>query len=419
MRNRSLLVGIVLFGLLATPFAFAQNTIATPVVAELQAVIQQLQNQIRSLQEQLSALGQELAVVKTELALTRTLQRGDTGEEVRKLQEALAQDPEVYPEGLTTGYFGIFTERAVKRFQEKHRQDILAPLGLAEGTGIVGEMTRQKLNITPIPAVPAQPAIPAQPTPGEGVPAVPATPAIPAIPAQPGTPTSTPDTATPTPSPTPTPTPEPTPSPSPTPTQEPIPPPSPTPSPTSPTSACVGGSERIPGLPNCLMPENLAGTGWNEVDNVTGKVLNTAVCSVAVCGRNGEWRTWPSNKLLNGRYYPNGYPENSTYIQTPLDHANWGRYFTNGVWETYDGKIFQPGSVSPDPSVTSTTDDSASASSTDASATSTDDSSATSTDTSATSTDSVLAPPLGAMSQMANILEATRQLLNQMLELLR
>lgn len=113
---------------------------------------------------------------------------------------------------------------------------------------------------------------------------------------------------------------------------------------TSPTSACVGGEGRVPGLPTCLMPENLAGTAWNEVDNATGKVLNGAVCSVGVCGRNGEWRTWPSNKLLNGRYYSNGYPENSTYIQTPFNGAYWGKYYTNGVWEVSGGGIVQPGS---------------------------------------------------------------------------
>ncbi|MBI2063190.1 MAG: peptidoglycan-binding protein [Candidatus Yanofskybacteria bacterium] len=120
--------------------------------------------------------------------------------------------------------------------------------------------------------------------------------------------------------------------------------PTPTPAPISPTSTCVGGDDRVSGLPICLMPENLSGTAWNEVDNATGKVISGAVCSVDVCGRNGEWRTWPSNQLLNGRYYSNGYPENSTYIQTPFDYSYGGQYFTNGVWQTGSGGIVQPGS---------------------------------------------------------------------------
>lgn len=45
--------------------------------------------------------------------------------------------PDVYPEGLVTGYFGSLTEKAVKRFQTKY--------GI-EQTGFVGPQTRSKLN---------------------------------------------------------------------------------------------------------------------------------------------------------------------------------------------------------------------------------------------------------------------------------
>ncbi len=92
------------------------------------------------------------------------------------------------------------------------------------------------------------------------------------------------------------------------------------------------------------MPEGLGGSAWNLVDNNTGVVLNGAVCSEAVCGRNGEWRQWPADRSLNGQLWPNGYPEGATYIQTPFDGAYWGRYFTNGVYEVNGGGIVQPGS---------------------------------------------------------------------------
>lgn len=164
---------------------------------------------------------------------------------------------------------------------------------------------------------------------------------------------------------TPTPAPTPTPSASPTPAPEsstaPSPAPSATPSATpAPISApapsvstnsripftqeCTGGSDRTPGLPQCLMPEGLGGSVWNLVDNNSGVVLNGAVCSEAVCGRNGEWRQWPADRSLNGLLWPNGYPEGATYIQTPFDGAYWGRYFTNGVYEVNGGGIVQPGS---------------------------------------------------------------------------
>ena len=92
------------------------------------------------------------------------------------------------------------------------------------------------------------------------------------------------------------------------------------------------------------MPEGLGGSAWNLVDNNSGVVLNGAVCSEAVCGRNGEWRQWPADRKLNDRLWPTGYPEGATYIQTPFDAAYWGRYYTNGVYEVNGGGILQPGS---------------------------------------------------------------------------
>lgn len=69
--------------------------------------------------------------------ITLTLYKGTLHEEVKILQEFLAKDKEVYPEGLITGYFGKLTEAAVKRFQEKY--------GI-EPVGIVGPKTRAKIN---------------------------------------------------------------------------------------------------------------------------------------------------------------------------------------------------------------------------------------------------------------------------------
>jgi len=74
------------------------------------------------------------------------LKVGSRGNEVRMLQECLARDKEVYPEGEITGYFGPKTKQAVIRFQEKYAKDILTPIGLSRGTGDVKSMTRKKLN---------------------------------------------------------------------------------------------------------------------------------------------------------------------------------------------------------------------------------------------------------------------------------
>ena len=67
--------------------------------------------------------------------------------EVRCLQEFLKnQGPEIYPEDLITGNFLSLTQQAIIRFQEKYKNEILMPLGLENGTGFVGQMTRAKIN---------------------------------------------------------------------------------------------------------------------------------------------------------------------------------------------------------------------------------------------------------------------------------
>jgi len=78
--------------------------------------------------------------------ITEELRLGSSGEEVKILQEWLAKDRSIYPEGKVNGSFGPATQKAVIRFQEKYASEILAPQGLTKGTGIVDALTRKKLN---------------------------------------------------------------------------------------------------------------------------------------------------------------------------------------------------------------------------------------------------------------------------------
>jgi peptidoglycan hydrolase-like protein with peptidoglycan-binding domain len=48
------------------------------------------------------------------------LAQGQTSDTVKELQDTLAQDPSVYPEGLRTGYYGPLTAAAVRRLQQSH-----------------------------------------------------------------------------------------------------------------------------------------------------------------------------------------------------------------------------------------------------------------------------------------------------------
>ncbi len=74
-----------------------------------------------------------------------TLRKGMKNGDVKRLQELLASDVSIYPEGLTTGYFGQLTEKAIQRFQAKYR---IVSFGTPQttGYGLVGPKTRVKLQ---------------------------------------------------------------------------------------------------------------------------------------------------------------------------------------------------------------------------------------------------------------------------------
>lgn len=85
------------------------------------------------------------------------LRKGSQGGQVRLLQECLAKDPSLYPDGTVSGVFGPATETAVIKFQEKYSEEILAPSQLAKGNGIVKTATRTKLNEVCFPKTSQEP----------------------------------------------------------------------------------------------------------------------------------------------------------------------------------------------------------------------------------------------------------------------
>ena len=78
-------------------------------------------------------------------ALTRILRKGMRGPDVMILQQVLVFEG-LLEESAPSGYFGADTERAVIAFQNKYATEVLKPADLKEGNGIVGELTRKKLN---------------------------------------------------------------------------------------------------------------------------------------------------------------------------------------------------------------------------------------------------------------------------------
>jgi len=89
---------------------------------------------------------EKVTVKEPSFQFKSNLSIGSKGKEVEELQRCLARDPEVYPDGEISGYFGNKTKEAVIRFQEKYKKDILEPSGLEKGNGEVKGKTREKLN---------------------------------------------------------------------------------------------------------------------------------------------------------------------------------------------------------------------------------------------------------------------------------
>ena len=177
MKTRLLIVLIVVFFSLGVfSLADAEETDNQSLVQTLQEQIKSLQAKIQDLQKELENLVSQTKELEAAVQFSQTLTTGVQNEEVKQLQELLAKDPEIYPEGRITGFFGSATQQAVKRFQEKYK---------IEAIGIVGPKTRAKLNELyggQIPAMPAIPAIPAVPGETSAIPAIPATPATTTIP---------------------------------------------------------------------------------------------------------------------------------------------------------------------------------------------------------------------------------------------
>ncbi|MBZ9569433.1 peptidoglycan-binding protein [Patescibacteria group bacterium] len=114
------------------------------LIQALQQQIEQLKTQIQALVTQIESLRQaKLEIKETEkeikvtLKLIRQLRIGMSGEDIELLQEILATDLDVYPEGLVTGYFGQLTRNAVKRFQK---------IAGIEQVGVVGPKTLARIN---------------------------------------------------------------------------------------------------------------------------------------------------------------------------------------------------------------------------------------------------------------------------------
>ncbi|NOQ67985.1 hypothetical protein GQ568_00925, partial [Patescibacteria group bacterium] len=86
---------------------------------------------------------QSLSASSCSALFTYGLNKGAQNDDVKRLQELLSTQADIYPEGLTTGYFGSLTEKAVQRFQLKFG---VVKTETDLGFGYVGPKTRDMLK---------------------------------------------------------------------------------------------------------------------------------------------------------------------------------------------------------------------------------------------------------------------------------
>ncbi len=133
--------GAVIVGSGATQMYTSSPSSGSSAVG-LQTQAQALLAQIAQLQQQLGASGSNGVAVNSSACpnIGRTLRLGSSGTDVSQLQQFLAQDQNVYPEALVSGYYGALTQTAVQRWQVKY--NIVSSGGpTTTGFGVVGPRT--------------------------------------------------------------------------------------------------------------------------------------------------------------------------------------------------------------------------------------------------------------------------------------
>lgn len=154
---KSIARALAIISVIALPLAVSAQT-QDQVVTDLQAQAKALLDQVALLQAQaggssgvtnVAANGTSVGSYGTSGGgvdsstcpnIGRVLKLGSSGDDVRRLQQFLAQDVTVYPGGSVTGYYGALTEAAVKRWQSKY-QIVSSGSPSATGYGVTGPRT--------------------------------------------------------------------------------------------------------------------------------------------------------------------------------------------------------------------------------------------------------------------------------------
>ena len=135
-----MIAGNLAYAQTATTTATTTDTAAVTLQAQIQALmaqIEQLKAQVIELQKGNAGLQGDMQQMKQALRLNGQLRPGMHGEEVKRLQEVLATDPNIFSKENITGFYGPMTRKAIENFQKHFGFEVV---------GAVGPKTLEKIN---------------------------------------------------------------------------------------------------------------------------------------------------------------------------------------------------------------------------------------------------------------------------------
>jgi peptidoglycan hydrolase-like protein with peptidoglycan-binding domain len=131
---------ILLLALVLSAAPNAQAASVTESLARMDAIIKEMQT-LRNEFARLSTAAEVPSVPKPQSGtvlgaqsksfFTQSLDAGETNSDIKKIQKLLATDPEIYPYGVTSGFFGPKTEEGIKNFQTRFSLDPVGVVGPA------------------------------------------------------------------------------------------------------------------------------------------------------------------------------------------------------------------------------------------------------------------------------------------------
>jgi peptidoglycan hydrolase-like protein with peptidoglycan-binding domain len=158
--------------LAAAPVRSAHAADYSAVLARMDAIIKEM-NALREEFQTLSATlpsspsGEVLGAHDSKI-FTHSLEVGETNDDIGRIQKLLATDPEIYPEGTISGFFGPKTVEAVRAFQSRFGLDPVGVVGPATKALLEAFFTAYPDGTYPAGVLDKKPVIPSTPKPTTG-----------------------------------------------------------------------------------------------------------------------------------------------------------------------------------------------------------------------------------------------------------